>query len=103
MLTVVERPTFGLTAGQMRLRLFGRAALMSVLQASGVYLVAHGSLGAGITGFLLGWHWFGAARAVVDHRVRWARLSYALGTASGTIVALLASQALYRMHILFPQ
>jgi hypothetical protein len=73
---------------------------MSVLQATGVYLIAHGSAKAGITGFLISWHWMGAARDANDHRVRFARLSYALGGAAGTLLALFGSQALYRMHLL---
>lgn len=89
-----------LTDRQIRAKLFARALMMSVLQASGVYFIAHGSLLAGITGFLISWNWLSAARDGVDHRVPFSRLSYALGGAAGTVSALLLSQALYRMHLL---
>jgi hypothetical protein len=92
--------SLALTDGQRRVGLFLRALTMSLLQASGVYLIAHGSLLAGFTGFLISWHWISASRDANDHRVPFARVSYALGGSIGTILALLASQALYRMHIL---
>ena len=100
MLRVVERPSFGLTPAQMRLRLFLRAFSMSILQASGVYFIAHGSLLAGFTGFLISWNWAGATRDVGDHRPSFSRVAYALGGSLGTLIALLGSQALYRMHLL---
>lgn len=89
-----------LTAAQMRVRLFLRAGLMSVLQASGVWLIAHGSLFAGVTGFLISYHWSGSTRDVADYRVPYSRIWYALGGALGTLVALLVSQGLHRMHLL---
>ena len=92
--------SLALTDGQLRVRLFLRAFTMSVLQASGVYFIAHGSLLAGVTGFLISYHWISASRDANDHRVPFARVSYALGGAIGTILALLASQVLFRMHLL---
>jgi hypothetical protein len=55
---------------------------------------------AGFTAFLISWNWISAARDGVDHRVPFARLSYACGGAVGTILALLVSQGLHRMHLL---
>jgi hypothetical protein len=92
--------SLALTDGQRRVGLFLRAFTMSVLQATGVYLIAHGSLLAGFTGFLISWHWISASRDANDHRVPFARVSYALGGSIGTILALLCSQMLYRMHLL---
>ena len=92
--------SLALTDSQRRVALFLRAFSMSVLQATGVYLIAHGSLLAGLTGFLISYHWISASRDANDHRVPFARVSYALGGAIGTVLALLASLALHRMHIL---
>jgi hypothetical protein len=83
-----------LTDGQLRVRLFVRAFTMSVLQASGVYLIAHGSLWAGLTGFLISYHWIGAARDGVDHRVPWARVWYGIGGGFGALLVMLTARLL---------
>jgi hypothetical protein len=92
--------SFTLTNNQIRVKLFLRAFSMSILQASGVYLIAHGSLLAGFTGFLISWNWATAAREIGDHRPSFSRVAYAAGGSLGTILALLGSQMLYRMHLL---
>ncbi len=92
--------SLALTDGQLRVRLFLRAFTMSVLQASGVYFIAHGSLLAGVTGFLISFNWSSASRDANDHRVPYSRIAYALGGATGTLLALYGSQLLYRMHLL---
>jgi hypothetical protein len=86
---VLEFPPRTLTPAQARVRLALRACTMSVLQAGGVWLIAHGSLWAGCTGFLISYHWAGSAQEINVHRVRWARASYGAGGAAGTIIVLL--------------
>ena len=92
--------SFTLTANQIRVKLFLRAASMSVFNACGIYFIAHGSYYAGFTGFLIAWNWAGASRDIGDYRPRYSRLCYALGGAVGVELALLVSQMLYRMHLL---
>lgn len=93
-------PIVRLTAGQMRLRLFLRALTMSLLNAGGIYLIAHGSWFCGATGFLISWNWISAARDGVDHRVRYSRLAYAIGGLLGAWLGMSLSKGLYRMHLL---
>ncbi len=92
--------SLALTDGQRRVALFIRAFTMSTLQAAGVYFIAHGSLLAGVTGFLISFNWTSASRDANDHRVPYSRIAYASGGACGTLVALFVSQMLYRMHLL---
>jgi hypothetical protein len=99
-LVPIRNPIARLSDAQMRAKLFTRALSMSLLQASGVYLIAHGSLWAGVTGFLISLNWISAARDGNDHRVPFARLAYAAGGSLGTVLALLGSQALFRLHLL---
>jgi hypothetical protein len=69
---------------------------MSLAQAGGVWLIAHGSFYAGGTGLFISWHWFGSVRDVAEHRVRFARSFYAVGGALGTLLVVLLGRA----HIL---
>lgn len=84
----------------MRVRLFLRAFSMSVLNSTGIYLVAHGTLLAGVTGCLISMNWISATRDGNDHRVPYSRICYGLGGGCGTVVAILFSRMLYRMHLL---
>jgi hypothetical protein len=77
--------------------MFWRAWLMSILQAGGVWLIAHGSFYAGVTGFLISFNWCSASRDATDYRVRYSRIAYGLGGSIGTLTVLLAA----RCH-LFP-
>ncbi len=92
--------SLALTDGQRRVGLFLRAFTMSILNATGIWLIAHGEYYCGVTGFLIAWNWTNASRDVNDHRVPWSRFSYALGGGVGAIVAVAVSQALHRMHLL---
>jgi hypothetical protein len=96
----VKGVSLALTDSQRRAALFLRAFTMSVLQASGVWLIAHNSFYAGFTAFLISWNWISATRDGNDHRVPWSRFSYAAGGAVGTLLALACSLALHRMHLL---
>jgi hypothetical protein len=94
----VLNPVSVLTDGQIRLKLFGRAFMMSIANAGGIWLISHGSFYAGATGCFISWHWFGSVRDVGDHarRVRFARTSYAAGGGVGAILIVF----LGRTHIL---
>jgi hypothetical protein len=80
------------SARQIWAGLCGRAYLMAILQAGGVYLIAHGSLWAGLTGFLISWNWASASRAVNGYQGRGVRLAYASGGALGTLTVLAVSR-----------
>lgn len=80
-----------LTAGQIALRLFLRAGLMSGLQAGGVVLLAKHSAWSLVTAFLISWFWTRNVVDTVDYRHRGVRLAYAAGGACGAGLVLLAA------------
>ena len=92
--------SLALTPAQVRVKLFLRACTMSILNATGIWLIAHGEYWCGVTGFLIAWNWTNATRDVNDHRVPYSRLSYAIGGGAGAILAVAFSLAMHRMHIL---
>jgi hypothetical protein len=85
---VLDNPCPDPSPLQVWANLGGRAYLMAILQAGGVYLIAHGSLWAGLTGFLISWNWASASQAVNGYRGRGVRLAYASGGALGTLTVL---------------
>ena len=90
----VENPVRQLTAGQVRLRLFYRAATMSLLQSAGIVALAQSSPWAMATSFAISFWWITATRESVDYRVPWGRFSYGLGGAGGVGLVLLVARYL---------
>ena len=86
----VTNPAPTLTPAQVFVRLASRAYLMAILQAGGVWLIAHGSLWAGATGFLISYNWIQASRSGNDHRIRGSAFAYGVGGSLGTISVLAA-------------
>ena len=68
--------------------LFWRAFAMSLLQSSGVVLLARHSPWALVTAFLISYLWISATRLSVDHRQRGTRVAYGLGGFAGAAVTL---------------
>lgn len=70
------------------LRLCRRAFLISMVQASGVLLLAHQSPYALATAFAINWMWVGNVRDGTDYRQPSIRWAYAIGATGGTAFAL---------------
>ena len=90
----MRNPAPVLTPAQVCVRLAGRAYLMALLQAGGVWLIANGSLWAGLTGFLISYNWLQASRSGNDYRGRSGALAYGAGGAVGTMTVLLLARYL---------
>lgn len=90
----MHNPAATLTPAQVFVRLACRSCGMAVLQASGVYLIAHGSLWAGATGFLISLNWIAASRAGNDHRLRGSAIAYGVGGGIGSLVVVLVARYL---------
>lgn len=87
-LRLVPDPAPTLTPAQVFVRLAARAYIMAVLQAGGVWLIAHGSLLAGVTGFLISYNWAAASQDASLYRIRGSRLAYGAGGSLGTMTVL---------------
>ncbi len=92
--------SLALTDGQIRVKLFLRAATISVVQAGGVVLASKLSKWGLVTAFLISWLWIGNTRDSVDHRPSWSRFAYGLGGMAGYGIVLLVAYAVWRMHLL---
>ena len=68
--------------------LFLRAAFMSLLQSSGVVMLAKHSSGALVTAFLISYFWAGNSRAINAGRSRAEQVAYGLGGLAGAGVTL---------------
>ena len=90
----VENPVRQLTPVQVFVRLACRSFLMATLQAGGVWLIAQGSLWAGLTGFLISYNWATASRDVADYRIRYSGIAYGVGGGLGTFTVLLVARYL---------
>jgi len=90
----IRNPAHVLTPAQVCVRLAGRSYLMAILQAGGVWLIAHGSLWAGLTGFLISYHWLQTSRNGNDHRVPRSAFWYGVGGGLGTLTVLTVARFL---------
>ena len=94
MLKLVANPAPVLTPAQVCVRLFCRAMVMSLLQSSGVVLLALRSPWCILTGIAISYLWIGNTRDSVDYRQRSVRIAYALGGGAGAGLVVLVARYL---------